>query len=216
MGNSVSYSLLGNGGLQSNDTKASGKKFYTNCIFVGCGCHNELMKPLWAEEVRCCCFEEADRVDFSNCNKASDMCACRSGCKTGPCVAEVKNPLIDNHEFVVVLEKPILNFGHSEKVSGVLQSNATRISGKKYHTNCGCIGCGVTDDLCKPILAGDGRCCCAEIGSKVDMSDTQKASDLCKCRYGCKLCPAVVDVKNPLVDNAELIVVAEKPIYGCK
>jgi hypothetical protein len=155
-------------------------------------------------------------VDFSNCDQASELCACRAGCKTLPVVGEVKNPLIDNHEFIVVCENNVVDMGHSKKVDGKTQSNDTRISGKKFHTNCGCVGLGCTDDLCNPGLAGEFRCCCLESGTRLDASSVQTGSDLCKCRAGCKLCPAVVDLKNPIVDNHELIVVTEKKLYGCK
>jgi hypothetical protein len=212
MGNSGSVG----GKLQTSDTHSSGKKLYSNLFCVGCGCNDQLLKPAFAGELRCCCLESGTRVDFDHCNQASDLCAGRLGCKCAPCIGEVKNPIIDNHEFVVVLEKKMLDFGHNQKVDGKTQSSDTRISGKNYHTNCGCIGCGLTDDICRPVLAGEMRCCCLETGTRVDMSTVEKAEDLCKCRAGCKLCPAVVDVKNPLIDNHELVVVCEKKVYGCK
>jgi hypothetical protein len=217
MGNNSSYTHIGTGGrLQTADTHASGKNFFTNCFCFGCGCADELMRPSLAGELRCCCLEHGTRVDLSHCDKASKLCMGRAGCKVGPVVGEAKNPLIDNHEFVVVMEKKLLDFGHATKVDGRTQTSDTRISGKNCHTNCGCLGCGLTDDLCKPALAGEFRCCCLESGTRIDFSNTETTSDLCRCRAGCKVCPVVVDAKNPLVDNHELIVVCENKIYGCK
>jgi hypothetical protein len=204
------------GKLQTADTSASGKKFFTNFLCVGCGCNDELVKPMVATEFRCCCLEHGTRVDFTNCDKASHLCLGRAGCKAGPVVGEVKNPLIDNHELIVVFEKKIVDCGHSTKVEGRTQTSDTRISGKSYHTNCGCVGCGLVNDLCAPTLAGEARCCCLESGTRVDLNNVKTMDDLCRCRAGCKLCPATVDLKNPIVDNHELVVVVEKKIYGCK
>merc|ERR1711920_1138555 len=125
------------------------------------------------------------RVDLVYAERASQLCDGRAGCKVGPVVGEVKNPLVDNHELVVVFEKKVVGLDNRKTVEGRAQTNDTRISGKSFHTNCFCFGCGLTDDLCR-------------------------------CRAGCKVCPVTVDVKNPLVDNHELIVVCEKKVYGCK
>lgn len=204
------------GKLQSSDTVVKGKKMYSNCICLGCGCNDEIMHPLHASEARCLCVEQGVRIDPIHCQQASDLCLCRSGCKLGPVVGEVKNPIIDNVEVIVVCDKKVSDCGKGTKVAGNYQTGDTRISGKKLHTNCICVGCGTTDDLCAPAFATETRVCCVESATRVDCSDTKKAADMCKCRAGCKLCPAVVEVKNPIADNHELIVVNESQIYGCK
>jgi len=211
MGNASS-----SGKLQTTDTNSSGKAYFTNLFCVGCGCSNELLRPVVAGECRCCCLEHASRVDLGQVDKASKLCDGRAGCKAGPVVGELKNPLVDDHELVVVFEKKIAGGGHGHRVEGRAQTNDTRISGKSFHTNCFCMGCGLTDDLCRPVLAGEFRCCCLESGTRVDLANSQTMNDLCRCRAGCKVCPVTVDLKNPLVDNHELIVVCEKKVYGCK
>jgi len=204
------------GKLQTSDTAASGKKFYSNFLCVGCGCSPDLMNPLFASECRCICVEHGTRIDPIQCQQASDLCLCRSGCKLGPVVGEVKNPIVDNVELIVVCDKKVADCGKNTTVNGQYQTGDTRISGKKYHTNCVLAGCGIVDDLCSPAIASETRVCCVESGTRVDCSDTKTASDICKCRGGCKLCPATVDVKNPIVDNHELIVVNGSTVYGCK
>jgi len=213
MGGSKSKSAGGR--LQSNDTKAKGKQYFTNCICVGCGCSNDLCRPALAGEFRLCCLESATRMDCSKCDEAHEVCMARCGAKAGPLIVDAKNPLIDNHEFVVVTEKKVLGFSKHKKAGGKLQSRETDASGRHYFTNCICVGCGCSDDLCRPGLAGEARCCCLESATRMDCSKCDEASELCAARCGAKAGPLVVDGKNPLIDNDDLVVFVEKKVYGC-
>lgn len=214
MGNSSTHATLSSG-LQSSDTNTQGKKFFTNCICVGCGFAESMCQPVLAAEARCCCLEHSTRLDAGQCCKAEDLCKGRAGFKVGPIVLDAKNPLVDNHELVVVAEKNMVGFSKGHATGGKLQSNATAASGKKLFTNCLCFGCGCSDDMCRPALAGELRCCALESATRADLSQCDDAKSFCHARVGAKVGPLVVDAKNPFVDNHELLVVCEKKIYGC-
>jgi len=160
-------------------------------------------------------MEHAIRADVGQCDQAQELCKARAGMKAGPLVVDAKNPLIDNHEFVVVAEKKLLGFSKHDKVMGRIQTRDT-VASRTCFTNCGCVGCGISqDNFCKPMFASEARCCCLEAATRVDFSECQKAKDLCEVRAGVKAGPLVVDAKNPIVDNHELVVLAEKRVYGC-
>mmetsp|Transcript_101882 Transcript_101882/g.293424 ORF Transcript_101882/g.293424 Transcript_101882/m.293424 type:complete len:107 (-) Transcript_101882:209-529(-) len=105
---------MGNGGstaytpLNGTSTTTRQKQWWTKCICVGCGCNDHMCAPAFAVDVRCCCFEAGMQVDPSRCQKCpDDFCAARFGCKLLPAVVDVTNPIVDNHELVVVVEKKI-------------------------------------------------------------------------------------------------------------
>jgi len=209
MGNCKSAAAQG-AKLQSTETMAHGKKYFTNCICIGCGVSEHMCQPALAGEVRCCCAESATHVDPRQCREPRDLCLVRAGAKAGPLVLEAKNPLIDDHELVVVVEKKLVGFSKSTTVKGKLQSNDTATKGKQFFTNCCCMGCGINKHMCQPACAGEIRCCCCESATRVDLDQCDKPKDLCMCRAGAKACPLVCDVKNPVIDNHELVVVAER------
>merc|ERR1712060_646859 len=82
-------------------TAAKGKSMYTKCICFGCGLSDYMCAPALAGDIRCCCFEANVKVDPSQCHTTQDLCAARAGCKTGPFIGDVTNPLVDRHELVV-------------------------------------------------------------------------------------------------------------------
>mmetsp|Transcript_81210 Transcript_81210/g.214165 ORF Transcript_81210/g.214165 Transcript_81210/m.214165 type:complete len:106 (+) Transcript_81210:109-426(+) len=102
MGNSGSYSAVGN-----TQTQSSGKKYHTKCICVGCGCSENMCEPALATDVRCCCFEAAVKIDPSLCKDTDQLCVGRMGLKVLPVVVDLTNPLVDRHELIVVCEKQV-------------------------------------------------------------------------------------------------------------
>eukprot|EP00928_Gymnodinium_smaydae_P076801 TRINITY_DN5989_c0_g1_i2.p2 TRINITY_DN5989_c0_g1~~TRINITY_DN5989_c0_g1_i2.p2 ORF type:complete len:101 (-),score=9.45 TRINITY_DN5989_c0_g1_i2:240-542(-) len=94
-------------------------------------------------------------------------------------------------------------------------STATESTGKSYHTKCFCVGCGCSEFLCAPLVAGDVRCCCVVANVKVDPSLCKETRDMCIARAGVRVGPLVVDATNPLIDKHELVVVADKQLIGC-
>merc|ERR1740121_2930108 len=46
-------------------------------------------------------------VNPSQCQNTDSLCAARTGCKAGPCVADLTNPIEDKHELIVVNEKKV-------------------------------------------------------------------------------------------------------------
>merc|ERR1712064_2274 len=103
-----------------DETTAHGKKMYTNCICVGCGFGN-CYGPLIASQVKCCCIEASAKIDPSLCKEGKDACKGHIGTKLGPLVVDVKNPLIDHDELVVLLT---IVFGLVEEC---LQEKAGRV-----------------------------------------------------------------------------------------
>eukprot|EP00440_Ansanella_granifera_P043194 gb/GFBE01046826.1/.p1 GENE.gb/GFBE01046826.1/~~gb/GFBE01046826.1/.p1 ORF type:complete len:104 (+),score=26.22 gb/GFBE01046826.1/:1-312(+) len=101
MGNSA-------GGLMQGPTTSHGKSYHTKCICLGCGCSDQMCAPALASDLRCCCLEVNMKVDPSLCQQASQLCIARMGCKLGPAVVDVTNPLVDKDELVVVVEKKLL------------------------------------------------------------------------------------------------------------
>jgi len=91
-----------------NATTTSGKSYHSKCICVGCGLSDNMCGPALATSIRCCCFEANVKVDPSQCQETRDLCMGRMGCKAGPFVADITNPLVDNHELVVVVEKKVV------------------------------------------------------------------------------------------------------------
>uniref|UniRef100_A0A7S1AHN6 Uncharacterized protein n=1 Tax=Noctiluca scintillans TaxID=2966 RepID=A0A7S1AHN6_NOCSC len=83
---------------------------------------------------------------------------------------------------------------------------------KKMHSKLVCVGCGCSDQWCSPVIASDVKCCCCEGSAKMDPTQLKEARDFCEARCGFKCGPVVGDAMNPLVDNNELIVVADKKL----
>eukprot|EP00928_Gymnodinium_smaydae_P068264 TRINITY_DN51346_c0_g1_i1.p1 TRINITY_DN51346_c0_g1~~TRINITY_DN51346_c0_g1_i1.p1 ORF type:complete len:159 (+),score=16.74 TRINITY_DN51346_c0_g1_i1:39-479(+) len=97
MGDAVSTLTKGH-----EESHARWHRYYTNCFCVGCSCAKNAWEPAVATDVRCCCLEGSLRLDPRLCQ---DNCAARMGVKAGPLVLDVKNPLWDRDELVVVADK---------------------------------------------------------------------------------------------------------------
>merc|ERR1719497_64591 len=84
------YTALGN-----KSTVAHGNSYFTKLLCCGWGINKDMCNPLFAGDVKCCCFECAVSVNPSQCQSTDNLCAARTGCKTGPCVADLTNPRED-------------------------------------------------------------------------------------------------------------------------
>lgn len=66
--------------------------------------------PAFAADMRCCCVETGMSVDPSQCQDTKHLCNARAGCKFGPCIVDITNPIEEKHELIVVNQKKVFGF----------------------------------------------------------------------------------------------------------
>merc|ERR1711884_649041 len=93
--------------LGSRASQAHGTSFFTKLFCCGWGINKDMCNPVCAGDTECCCLECALEVNPKQCQHADQLCLARTGCKAGPCVADLTNPLVDKHELIVVNERKV-------------------------------------------------------------------------------------------------------------